>query len=155
MRYFKFIALSIILIQTSFLFAQNNSLNFEFGYDNNGNRVYRKVITLTKTELDSTKKNDTIFSISSTLDFANQKLGLKNISVYPNPTTDELKVWIEPFEKFERGDILINDLNGQKVYESKIFNQGSSIHLSSLANGIYFMTVLIDNQKIYWKIIKK
>lgn len=70
-----------------------------------------------------------------------------SFSVYPNPTEDMVYI---TFTTSENHVITLTDISG-KVIETKVLNTNSTIDLSDLSTGIYFLTV--NNQTI--KIIKK
>jgi hypothetical protein len=70
-----------------------------------------------------------------------------SFSVYPNPTED---IFYITFTSTENHIVTLTDISG-KVIETNVLNTNSSIDLSDLSTGIYFLTV--NNQTT--KIIKK
>jgi hypothetical protein len=80
-----------------------------------------------------------------------------NISVYPNPTKNNIVVNTGEMD----GEILleIRDLNGKKLISDNVILIGNNYHkefeLSSFTNGIYIITIRLNNKPTYTtKIIK-
>ena len=75
------------------------------------------------------------------------------VSLFPNPAKDEVSI---TFEKAVEGDLMVQILNvqGQEVRQQQFAGAGNQVQLStaSLANGIYFMTIAIDGEKITRKL---
>jgi len=60
-------------------------------------------------------------------------------NIFPNPVNDILNIGLQDI--LRNAEIRIQNLNGQKVFKSRIENQKTSIDVSSFANGIYFLTI--------------
>ena len=77
-------------------------------------------------------------------------LGLKNttnpssISVYPNPSSDELHLSLSDAEQFNT-QLIITDILGQEVYSSIITQSESTHDISKLTSGIYTWRVIENN----------
>ena len=74
------------------------------------------------------------------------------ISVYPNPTTGELR--IENGEWRIEG-IEIYDVYGRKCHVSRVTRHENEIDISNLQPGIYFVKVITKQGEIVRKILKK
>jgi len=75
-----------------------------------------------------------------------------NIKVYPNPTKDWLNI---DFEKPTDGHVRLTDMNGKLVLESVIqSNQQHQFNIQHLAQGTYFLSLLIDNEQSTYQIQK-
>ncbi|MEI6091712.1 MAG: T9SS type A sorting domain-containing protein [bacterium] len=78
-----------------------------------------------------------------------------NIQVYPNPTTNLLKLSVDSLKT----SILIYellDINGKLINSKKIINNIEYIYLGNLPSAIYFLKVSIANKEVeIFKIIKK
>ena len=61
------------------------------------------------------------------------------LTIYPNPTTNELHIETTGSEKF---DVQIFDINGKQVLGNILFTQTVSINIESLWGGIYFMKII-------------
>ena len=77
----------------------------------------------------------------------------KNISIYPNPTNGT--VYISNF-KSKIQEVGVYNMLGVRVHSS-FTNQSSSVEidLSSYLNGIYYLEIQSENEKVFKKIIKE
>ena len=83
-------------------------------------------------------------------------LGLTNfnsnpISLYPNPVKDYLKV----SSLKAINEIKISNSLGQVIQEKEDCSYSSEINTSDLAKGWYLITIMIENQTHYYKILKQ
>lgn len=62
-----------------------------------------------------------------------------SVKVFPNPTSDQLNVYVESFKKVLNAQ-LFNQV-GQQVKEFKLKEQNSIISLDGLSSGVYFLQV--------------
>ena len=86
--------------------------------------------------------------ITSINDYAKNDL----INVYPNPTSSFLNI---DFPKKINSRIQLMDINGKLIREDFIENkQTQSFDVSSLAQGSYFLNILIDNNTSTYQIQK-
>ncbi len=73
------------------------------------------------------------------------------IKIYPNPVNSYVKIDASfPLHDLE---VLIVDIAGQIVKQSKVDNSGS-IDVSNLESGFYFLSLNIEEQKIWKKFVK-
>lgn len=70
-----------------------------------------------------------------------------NISVYPNPATNNITVSGEGIQ-----EVQVMDINGRTLLT---FNHGGQLNIGSLANGMYLVRVVTENGVQMDKIIKK
>ncbi len=79
-----------------------------------------------------------------------EELEGKNISVYPNPSTGIFDIDVN-YQNPDKLMVTVYDTFGRMVFETK---NTSRVDLSQLANGIYSMSITLDNKKpIYKKIV--
>lgn len=77
-----------------------------------------------------------------------------SISAHPNPTTNYLTLEIEAFDHSNLRFQLYNAL-GKLLQNEKIIDKKSSIVMSSLAPGIYFLNIVEGNNEVKtFKIVK-
>ncbi|MDH7914032.1 FG-GAP-like repeat-containing protein [Winogradskyella sp. SYSU M77433] len=130
--------------------SQNSATEF-FGLGGNIQIDYIKVTWLSGIE-------DIIYNVG-----ANQQLNIvegstlslseeaiDDINLYPNPTSG--KLFINSNKTYEK--VLIYNTVGQKVKEIKFSKNESSIDMSSLKPGVYFLEVLGDISKQTFRIVK-
>ena len=67
---------------------------------------------------------------------------VSQITVYPNPTTGELRII-----NYELGikNVEVYNILGECVFKSEIINTESEINISSLSNGIYLLRITDNN----------
>jgi hypothetical protein len=91
-------------------------------------------------------------SVAGILPVAENNIG---VSVYPNPTGDEIT--IESLEESRQSSVEIYDMLGQKVFDAhySLLNSKVLINISNLAQGMYFAEVITDKGSQAVKFIKK
>ncbi len=99
----------------------------------------RQVIVFNKTKYDALAVNETI----------KNKL---QVSVYPNPATENL--FVELDSKTKAAQITISDLSGKSIINTKLSNQ-NNIDISGLQLGMYMLTVYTENGSETVKFIKQ
>lgn len=94
------------------------------------------------------------FDIRSTTGIPQTNLSVQ-LSVYPNPTSDELHINITDRYK-ETATLSLTDVLGRQVYQSEI-NTGSptTISVSTIPSGVYFLKVQTANGITVKKIVKE
>jgi WD40 repeat protein len=95
------------------------------------------------------------FDIRSTTGVSETKNVSANLNVYPNPTSDEVRVNFTGTYK-GTASLVMTDVLGREVYQSNV-NTGSpaNVSLSALPNGIYFLTLETPSGNTVQKIIKE
>lgn len=73
-----------------------------------------------------------------------QGTGIADVTVYPNPATDELHI-----DMLSDGNAHVNlyNLTGRKVYSSKVTDTSNVVNISSVKNGIYVLEVQAGNAR--------
>jgi hypothetical protein len=99
----------------------------------------RQVIVFNKTKYDALAVNEAI----------KNKL---QVSVYPNPATENL--FVELDSKIKTAQINISDLSGKSIINTKLSNQ-NNIDISGLQLGMYMLTVSTENGSETVKFIKQ
>ena len=75
-----------------------------------------------------------------------------DLKIWPNPVSDVLHLKSEQ-EAIERIQIL--DTNGKLVYQEENETTSSSIDLSRISKGIYYLTYVMDNKHYRTPIVKQ
>lgn len=75
---------------------------------------------------------------------------LKEIEVYPNPTTDVVQIKANGIFNVE-----VYNMHGQLVQKAKEFRGEGRLNMAHLSNGIYFLNIHGENNLIYTKKIIK
>ncbi len=91
------------------------------------------------------------------LDVTDEDEPLVNVFVYPNPTKDIATINFEDYLKWDKLKYILVDMNGKIIQENKkITDNNTSIDISGLPLGIYFLNVTTNEKPLKtFKIIKK
>jgi hypothetical protein len=86
-------------------------------------------------------------TLAMTSVLSNDKFNSESISIYPNPATDVLNIsGVEGVTS-----LVINDINGRTI---KTVNDASSINVSDLTAGVYFVNITSENGNVTKKFMK-
>jgi len=99
------------------------------------------------------------YEISVVTGIEEMPISLINISAYPNPTTEFLKLKVES-EKFESLEFQLYDMQGRLLQSRKITENETKINMSTYTAAIYFVRVVKTSGRSsqflkVFKIIKK
>lgn len=145
---------NLLLIIFSFLigtYCQAQNLERLYEYDNSGNRIVRKVLTVKNMKIAEDENSE----IADEMKSFSEKIGEFNISIFPNPTTSKITLEISDYPDLINGKISLFTLSGQLIREMKITSDKLEIDLSSYANGMYLIRLDMNDHKDEWKIIKQ
>ncbi len=88
----------------------------------------------------------------------NDPLGTKSVSlvkldltIFPNPSEGKFQLAVND-KGFTKGEMGIYNVMGEKVFESMIYNETSTIDLSNQPKGIYFVRLISDKGTVVRKI---
>lgn len=143
-----FIVLMLFLI-TSFISYSQDTI--KYSYFESGGRENR-VIALGGGGKGDNKPNPTkdLFKIDTLID----KIGERSISIYPNPTQNEITVEITGIEETDNASILIYDQLGRLRLTQTEISIRNTINLANLPRGTYFLIIRMKNSNTKWTIIK-
>jgi hypothetical protein len=126
------------------------SQNYEFFYDDAGNRTVRLVILLSNNTFQSAQSDSENVENQDTI--STQIAGIQCL-VYPNPTVGML--YVDILEDFE-GDIYcqISDDKGQQILTTITNERNIKINFSLYKSGVYIVFLQNKNRNSTLKIIK-
>ena len=150
------IILMIIICQS---ISTKSQVQYLFGYDAAGNRISRMGIILNK----ATQNVDTTGNVLSDSCLYNNEAKQQYqaniedyvITVYPNPTTGELKIDISNFEEGTKGSIFITDIQGKYIYKTDVIYDKNIINLNYVASGQYLMRIVLNNKNHEFFVLKE
>ncbi|MBU2020137.1 MAG: T9SS-dependent M36 family metallopeptidase [Bacteroidetes bacterium] len=88
-----------------------------------------------------------------TLGLDDKQIIEESLRIFPNPTNGEITISVDPTAKMD--EISIVDLNGRTVKTIKnVSGNQTTINLNQFNSGIYFVTILSNDNKITRKIVK-
>ncbi len=94
---------------------------------------------------------------SESLTLSNNEMDLENsrVGVYPNITSDELKIVFDDFKQSEKFKLEIYNTSGQMLKTIQLRNDNEIINISNLDKGMYVFKVYNSFFSEYKRIIKK
>jgi hypothetical protein len=146
----KLIITSVWLIIGLTLYSQEPAI--EYTYDAAGNRETRTVIYLSE-KIDD-KKTSEIDDQSDMLSFSD-KIGEHSISIFPNPTKNDLKIEITGIESSSDSRLEVYSSSGKRIYKDEKLKSKNTVDFSGRPAGTYLLKILIDGKSCTWKIIKE
>jgi hypothetical protein len=117
----------------------------EFAYDAAGNRTSRQIVTIPA---------KSAFLTDSVI-ISEEMVGEKIFRLYPNPTNGVLTMGITHLDVGESVKIMITDMSGRTILKEVQNSANFKIDLSASPKGFYILSVIIDDQRKEWKIIKE
>lgn len=81
------------------------------------------------------------------------KINKYALKIFPNPLKEKLHVDIQ--ENFNEMTLLIYDLFGKEIKRIKFNKMTNELDLSNLTYGVYFVTIIINNDILNYKIVKE
>jgi hypothetical protein len=123
----------------------------KYSYDANGARIQRKRVSIYDARLafnngDSDKDKD---KKAREIEFKH------GITAAPNPTKAVVHLTVNDLKTEEDATLFLLDFNGKVLEKKQLSSNVSDIDLSSYANGMYFIRVLIDKENLYYKVVKE
>jgi hypothetical protein len=170
-----FICLCIPLFCT----AQVYRLYRQYEYDDAGNRIVRKVVTLKPQDLMPPAPQDSILVTHDyrdsrdqelqtshltphtadftppTSNFYVEKIAQTEIKIYPNPTAEKITLEIAGWEALQTGIFKLYTMTGQLLQERVVYSMSTEVSLAGLSKGTYILKVQINDKIEDWKIIKQ
>ncbi len=99
---------------------------------------------------------DSIVTLHLTIvtDIASSSITKQNISVYPNPVSDNL--YIDIIRKNNAAcSIILTDITGKVLIKKDHASENNVLDLSQIAGGTYFISITSDNKIIFTSMINK
>ena len=82
------------------------------------------------------------------------ELNSESISIYPNPASNMINVKMNT-TLINNATLELYDATGKLIAQQKVVNEYSALNISGLANGIYTVRIIIDNEQIIKRIVKQ
>ena len=73
------------------------------------------------------------------------------VSLYPNPASTFINIELEDITATR---VTILDMNGKILQSENILDNKTTINISNLVSGIYFMQITTDKGKVSKKVVK-
>jgi len=140
-----------------FCIAQNQLTRY-YEYDDAGNRILRKVITMPQAPSAPPEESVQVTSdeLQATSDvYFVEKLAQVEMKIYPNPATEKITLSISNMEKLQTGTLQLYSMNGQLLQTRLLSEVEVDISLVGLSKGTYILKVQINDIIEEWKIVKQ
>ena len=141
-------SLTFIILALLICLEPTWSQDFSFGYDLAGNRVNRTIVLGQAMTSFSSKDS----AISQIFD---EKVGETIITIFPNPTRDDVFIDIENLDENNPSSVMLYDNSGRVIKSLEQLSPHNSIGLSDLPGGIYYIKVNLNGKYSDWKVIKE
>lgn len=132
-----------IMMLIGYQFASGYEI--KFSYDMSGNRIKRELVADSVLEQQKHKILKKIGSVEMTSD---------KISVTPNPTDGQFRIYLNNLGIKGRCDISIYSYSGQVLFQKSYNENEIDVNISSFSAGAYLLLIKIDNDLYTKKIIK-
>jgi len=147
----------LIILFNQVSFAQQS---IKYHYDASGNRQERNTLRLSSTNQEDTTfsqntNNENIRSDSLLVRKYGEILGPNQINLYPNPNGGQFDVQITNLEDVKNAEITLYSMTGEPILIRKDPDELEHFNVSALGNGTYLLTIILDDRKTTWKIIKQ
>lgn len=139
--------LTMILLLAVSLMA---SAQVRYIYDPAGNRVTRGRISINSPSTEFQQGNEA-YGLSHSSDM----LGERNIRIYPNPTTGNLKIEILNYAPDDICDLSFCTIVGYQIASVHLTSPSTTLDITDQKNGLYLLQIQLNGLKRAWKIIKK
>jgi len=137
-----------LLVICLFFNAALNAQSIEYKYDQNGNRIQRKLVVCNNcpqsgrvVSPEEEKKEQLVAT----------QLGL---SVFPNPSQEKVNVMINNLKAEDQATILLVDEQGKILVNQQTNSQDNDVDMSLYKAGIYFIKVMVGKETLFYKVIK-
>ena len=139
-KFISIIAFTMLMMGSITGYAQN----IGFKYDKTGNRTSRFVIHLKD------------IPVKDTASLAHENLlNGTAIIIKPNPTGGVLNVQILKADNKQEIKIYLHNVSGKLLFKNEHCTNNTLVDITSRENGMYILSVLVNNEKRTWKIIKE
>jgi len=142
----------ITIITGIFLTIPLTGQTIEYSYDENGNRVSRRIVYLKSGKQQQNTTTDTIAQQETPKLIVEE--GAMHIQVQPNPTKGYLQVSISGTEA-NTHSVKVVTMQGKVVYENAAFRSPGVVDLSGVPAGVYIMKVRSGGEEEEWKVVRE
>lgn len=142
----KFILLVVLSLGGLSAFAQTQ---YEFTYDDSGNRIRREIIVLQAKSASLLSEN-----LLNEEDEITSLFGEGEVVIYPNPTKGILRIDL-PSLTANGVTLRLFDNQGRMLQSKQAVEMGNELELSHYSSGLYILVIQSGDQKKEWKIVKE
>ncbi|MCD4747440.1 MAG: T9SS type A sorting domain-containing protein [Bacteroidales bacterium] len=115
-----------------------------FSYDDTGNRTQREIIFI----------GDKDNSDSITTQF-NSIIDEVTVTIFPNPNGGKFSVEIQNTDEDFDASLLLHTLSGTLIIKEDNLSKLTNVDISKYENGTYLLSIIINDKKETWKVVKR
>ncbi len=125
--------------------GQTPSYYIKYDYDAAGNRIARRCLEVT------------LRSATAPMDSSEVEADLNDlkVTIYPNPTKGVIVAGLSAFSPNALISFMLFTTDGRKLQQLNAQSDRTSIDLSNLSPGVYFLKVVANKKELEFKIIKQ
>ena len=138
-------------LNAAFIAPMLPGVGISFAYDYAGNRISRKLVTLSS-NISHAKKQDATYKQEPAS--VEEKLGDRTITIYPNPTKGALAVGITG-EILDKISITLYSAQGNMLQTKIADSDITPLEMTSYPTGWYIVRVIADGKATEFKVIKQ
>ena len=114
----------------------------EYRYDAAGNRVLKQIVLArSQAQRGMAPAADKVAGIGLTL--------------WPNPTTGQVRIETPDLEDGDRGQVTIYTTGGGLVQRQPMTGRVTTIDISASPQGVYILRIEIDGRQSCWRVVKR
>lgn len=149
MKYISIIIISLVCFFSSALNAQND---IAFDYDDNGNRVVRRLLNMQQSEykIDTVNIDEDLIKETLTV---NDRIGETQIRFFPNPVKQWLNIEVTGAEQWEIGEYALYNNSGKLIDKGQL-SSDNRLDFKNYSPGLYLLEINVNDEKQTWKILK-
>ncbi len=127
-----------------------------YSYDNAGNRIERRVVTLRKAAAFVASTSQMAGGGIDLKEVFSENRGDRKITIYPNPTRGKLALEVVGVSYDSKLSAKLFNIKGALLQQFKVAANGrTAVDMQALTPGTYLLVLFIDKEKLTYKIIKQ
>jgi hypothetical protein len=129
--------------------TSNDYFHFNFGWGGNNNG-YFYLASINSGNGDFSYNQQAVFNISKPSGIEEAKANI-DFEIYPNPSYGIFTLNIAAYQNY-KAKLEVYNLIGEKVWETNINKEETTLNLTSLVKGIYYLKLKTDNSSLTKKV---
>ena len=134
------------LCMWSVMFANGQTLSYEYDYDNAGNRTRSTIVQLNRDGCENHHEQ----YLNPLTDVIDNGL---TMTLFPNPAKESIR--FETSGENKIGAFILSDAAGRIIKKGSCEDQSLTLDLSGQHEGIYLLEVIVKEKPYIYKIIKQ
>ena len=120
--------------------------NITYEYDNAGNRISRKLVTMLRSDV--AEENEEVTTYMEVIEDL-------EIKIFPNPTNGIIYIELQNLSNSSLADIALYQLSGMLIDRKENIHFSTEFNITDQPAGIYILKIIAGDKQSEWKIIKE